>query len=407
VAAPTLMTSPSPAWYPDPHDPARIRWWDGQTWTENVRDRPAAAPPPAAPAWPDQDLAGASTDPSAGAQPVPAAASAPVGTLEPPLPPLPSIEPLPPFPGVDASPPQPAYPAQAAEPAFPVAAAPTEIKAPDLEWPVGPVAPVEPAAPATPQPQPQPQPLKADFPTAPPAQQVAPPGATSLGAALLPPLPAAAPPGGRFNEPPTSMFDPDKPVRSAPLRVALLAGVVVVALVLGVGLYTTGALDSLIGKSGRQPSSSSVEVVEGDGYSFERPTDWAQTEPPNSNVDLAFASPNGVALGVSRANDEAAADFSNAAVRQVAFDAMVRVQQALVPGAQVVSRTPITLDGAPGERVQLSGALPSGESFSMIEIVALHGQNPYVMVLGGTPEAIGDPTVVSQFDQIVASFLFD
>ena len=139
----------------------------------------------------------------------------------------------------------------------------------------------------------------------------------------------------------------------------------------------------------------------------QRPTDWAQTEPPNSNVDLAFAAPNGVALGVSRANEETAADFSNAAVRQVAFDAMIRVQQALVPGSQVVSRALTTLDGAPGERVQLSGALPSGESFTMIEIVALHGQNPYVMVLGGTPEAIADPTVVSQFDQIVASFRFD
>lgn len=39
------MTSalPAAAWFPDPSDPARLRWWDGANWTEHV-------PPPLEPA---------------------------------------------------------------------------------------------------------------------------------------------------------------------------------------------------------------------------------------------------------------------------------------------------------------------------------------------------------------------
>ena len=29
-----------PAWYPDPHDPARLRRWDGSSWTNDVRPFP-------------------------------------------------------------------------------------------------------------------------------------------------------------------------------------------------------------------------------------------------------------------------------------------------------------------------------------------------------------------------------
>lgn len=33
-------SSHPPAWYPDPHDPARIRRWNGRTWTDDVRPLP-------------------------------------------------------------------------------------------------------------------------------------------------------------------------------------------------------------------------------------------------------------------------------------------------------------------------------------------------------------------------------
>ena len=31
------LVLPPPAWYPDPHSPDRLRYWDGGTWTEHVR----------------------------------------------------------------------------------------------------------------------------------------------------------------------------------------------------------------------------------------------------------------------------------------------------------------------------------------------------------------------------------
>src|SRR5690606_39688034 len=61
-AAMTAQTPPN--WYPDPQNPALVRWWDGQRWTEHVQERDAAAPPPSparaqvpapAPAAPAQD----------------------------------------------------------------------------------------------------------------------------------------------------------------------------------------------------------------------------------------------------------------------------------------------------------------------------------------------------------------
>ncbi len=35
----TATTSqPAQGWYTDPHDAARLRWWDGSTWTDHVHD---------------------------------------------------------------------------------------------------------------------------------------------------------------------------------------------------------------------------------------------------------------------------------------------------------------------------------------------------------------------------------
>ena len=47
------VTTTPPNWYPDPHNDAVVRWWDGQRWTEHVQ--PAAAP--AAPPTPAQSQA--------------------------------------------------------------------------------------------------------------------------------------------------------------------------------------------------------------------------------------------------------------------------------------------------------------------------------------------------------------
>ncbi|MDA8311806.1 MAG: DUF2510 domain-containing protein [Actinomycetota bacterium] len=45
------MTVPA-GWYQDPHDPARVRWWDGTKWTEHqqsLTSPPSAMTPSPAP----------------------------------------------------------------------------------------------------------------------------------------------------------------------------------------------------------------------------------------------------------------------------------------------------------------------------------------------------------------------
>ncbi|HVQ18367.1 MAG TPA: CPBP family glutamic-type intramembrane protease [Actinomycetes bacterium] len=42
TTGPTLSTPPG--WYPDPHDPASQRWWDGATWTSHVAIPAATIP---------------------------------------------------------------------------------------------------------------------------------------------------------------------------------------------------------------------------------------------------------------------------------------------------------------------------------------------------------------------------
>lgn len=35
-----------PGWYDDPHDPSRMRWYDGSAWTDNWRSKTPPPPPP-------------------------------------------------------------------------------------------------------------------------------------------------------------------------------------------------------------------------------------------------------------------------------------------------------------------------------------------------------------------------
>jgi hypothetical protein len=64
--------SPVPGWYADPSDAARLRWWDGSTWTDHTREnQPRTAPPPPGPAATGQSSANpgyGTPDPGYGSQ---------------------------------------------------------------------------------------------------------------------------------------------------------------------------------------------------------------------------------------------------------------------------------------------------------------------------------------------------
>ena len=40
------MTNPVANWYPDPHDPNQLRYWDGQQWTEHRAPKQPVQQPP-------------------------------------------------------------------------------------------------------------------------------------------------------------------------------------------------------------------------------------------------------------------------------------------------------------------------------------------------------------------------
>jgi Protein of unknown function (DUF2510) len=81
------VPSPQPAWYADPQDGSRIRWWDGVAWTHHVTAHPAATAPAREPA-----MAMASAAPAYAVDTVADLGGAPsVGAARlPPLPPPPS-----------------------------------------------------------------------------------------------------------------------------------------------------------------------------------------------------------------------------------------------------------------------------------------------------------------------------
>ena len=196
--------------------------------------------------------------------------------------------------------------------------------------------------------------------------------------------------------------------RTGPLRIALLIAVVIATGVLGFGLYTRGTFDQLIGKSGRAPSSDTVTVYDGNGYSVELPIQWTRGS-ALGDVDADFLAPDGNRVQLTSSRDEAVAtaDLSDPSIRTAVLDTIIRVVQAVYPNAQVLSRTPTEVAGAAGEKLTLGGTQPiTGQAFQDTAYLFVRGDRFFAIELISTAGA-PDATIVSEFEQVVASFRFD
>ena len=333
-------------WYPDPQDPARVRWWDGE-WTEHVRDPQQSSVATLAPAAPYATPESFDEPPGA-----PAALSLSLS---------PSLAPPPPPP-----PPAPA----------PSVACRHRRSARRLRPSLGP-------APSA----------ALDLAT------VTPPRPVSSGAALLPPLPGATPP-----PPPEAPVVEQKPKKERKPR----SPITVVIIVLGIGLALFAALwfGGIIKPKADAPVASNpdAQVYEGPGYTIEVPKDWTQSsvEPP-TNVDVIFSVPSGAQFAIGSAEGNPTALEGDAEL-QAAFDTVVRVQRAAYPEVQVVSQEPATLAGAPGQRVTLEGPSPAGTPVRVVELAAVRDGKIIFLVLEGPPDVVAASTPA--FDAAVATFAF-
>ena len=274
-------------WYPDPQDPARVRWWDGE-WTEHVRDPQQSSVATLAPAAPYATPESFDEPPGA-----PAALSL---SLSPSLAPPP-----PPASGSD----------RAARTGTGSAAQARRSARASSARAVGTGA-VGRARPRD--------------------GDAAAPGVERRSA-------AAAAAGGDAPPPPEAPVAEQKPKKERKPR----SPITVVNIVLGICLALFAALwfGGIIKPKADAPVASNpdAQVYEGPGYTIEVPKDWTQSsvEPP-TNVDVIFSVPSGAQFAIGSAEGNPTALEGDAEL-QAAFDTVVRVQRAAYPEVQVVARS--------------------------------------------------------------------
>jgi Protein of unknown function (DUF2510) len=433
------MPLPAAAWYADPHDPTRIRWWDGNAWSEHVRERPAA--PPVSPSMPDTTAEAAPSE--ATAPLVSASFDAPVAdasvleALTPPAPvppspfgPLASATPVAPlepprtFSTTPATPTAPVEPAATFSPVGPI----EPIEATRTFSPVGPIeatrtfSPVEPIAPFdTPRPFSPVESVDAPraFSPVPPLEPV-PAAATSahrlplddapsIGATRLPPMGT----GSTMLPPPPPPMLPSQDVSITPhgagrrVRLALV-GLVVVAIAAGVGVLAMGRIGSITGNDAREPSSAELEVYRGNGYSFELPKAWVKVDGSEiaqiAALKTVFATQTGsVLVVVDEPTTGTVANLDDPVTRQAIVN---RTLQSADPTLKVLSQEATEIGGAHGIHLVASGTASPGGAYQDDLYLAVGDRATLGLVLV-TPGTSVDPTVTQQLQQIVASVRFD
>jgi hypothetical protein len=442
------MSLPAAAWYADPHDPTQIRWWDGNVWSEHVRELPGA---PAVPTVPEPVAAPVAITPPAAPEPVaaPLAVTAPVA----PSPFADSsaaelvAEPVTPAAQPSTPTPMPSAPAEiprpfaglppispAADPRSPIAPSPfgplasTTAVAP-LEPPraisTAPVTSLEPSRSFTVDPIEPIDPIKSVAPLEPP-RTFSPPhvipfeplaaadsahslpvdNSPSIGAALLAPmdadLPSTPPPGAGSGNVSIKPHGAGRRVRFA------LVAALVIVVAAGGGMVAMGQLGSITG--GDTPKSSSTAVTQyGFGnYHFEAPTAWTPTTSAVTPFDLGFKTPQGAEVLVFSSVVDTDADLTDEALLDALYTQWVESEGTSYPGYTLANQSDVTLGSTHAYRLTFTGTNSLGEPARTIETHFFGKQQRSIVVaLTGSEAALTDPDVFIEYQTLLESFRFD
>ena len=175
-------------------------------------------------------------------------------------------------------------------------------------------------------------------------------------------------------------------------------------LALGFAAYSSG----MIGASSREASTAGATVVEGPDFSLEVPSGWTETDAvagaPDDLSVVVLRGPGGLELAAVRSDDQTQVP-DDPEIRRRLVDLMIATQVSVITNAEVLSRVPATLGGAEAELLTVQGVSTTGQTEQAYEVVAIHDGRIYLVVLGGSPDAVADGK--DDFDAIVASFRFE
>jgi hypothetical protein len=181
----------------------------------------------------------------------------------------------------------------------------------------------------------------------------------------------------------------------------------ILVIAIATGVYASGVLDEVVDpKPTREPSSDTVQVYSGDGFSLEVPREWNQTAPTDENTAVEYTAPDGASFAVALSDRNAKIpDQADVAAMEGAVVALVvAVIVAKDPGVKVVSRAPSSLGPIPGERITLEGTARGSLAQLVVDGVIVD-HRLWFIGLAGPPEAVAEQ--LPAYNQAAASFRFE
>jgi hypothetical protein len=172
----------------------------------------------------------------------------------------------------------------------------------------------------------------------------------------------------------------------------------------GVVVYTSRVFDPT---SSRAASTDRVKVYQGSGYSFEVPVSWDERSVAGTAYDFGFTLPQtNTAAVVSGTRVPGAANLTDPEVQSFVFDTVARGLQLDLKGLPVTSKTTVTVHGAPGQQIVLSGIGGDSQPTRVRQTAFVHGESIFVVAMVGHGSLADDPTLVTDYQQVLDSFRF-